>query len=234
MRVLLVAPHEPGLPGTREEIQDIINSGLDIRLLSGTVSAEELVRECTADQFDVLWFIGHSSADGLQLSSGVLPRSQLVSMVRGCGAGLVVLNSCESVAVAQQIAEQTGADVVSTITDVPDSAAYTTGALFAQWLANTEDPVQAYQMARPGNNSTYVFIPSLMNHRTHSPSHELESRVRDLEKQVFELSVMLESLQRRMDTPAVPVTRSRGELYVLIILAGMTLLVILMLANGGA
>lgn len=157
MRVLLVAPRT-NLLLADEEVQDVVNSGLDVaRLLQGEINQVELTREIRRGNFDVLWFCTHGTEQGVQLSDGLLTISALTQLVRG-RFNLVVLNSCSSVYAAQQIQNETTAAVVCTIVEIPDMDAYRTGSLFAHALARLGDSRAAYEQSKPGGNRLYLYL----------------------------------------------------------------------------
>ena len=156
MRVLLVAPRTDLLL-VDEEVQDILSSGLEVTPMLGTVTQAELTRALRTDPYDVLWLATHGSNAGVVLSDGPLSASALAALVRD-RIKTVILNSCESLMVAQQIQNETAAEVVATVAPVPDAEAYRTGSLFADWLARTGDVAAAFQSSRPGGNRIYVHL----------------------------------------------------------------------------
>jgi len=156
MKILLVAP-SVALPLVDDEIQDIINYGLNVNLLKGNVTAIELLRQITNNNYDLLYLATHGNKDGILLSDGLLDSSLLTSLVRG-RIGAVYLNTCDSLATAQLIQNETDAEVVATIVEVPDATAYHTGSLFAYWLKQTNDVASSYERSKPGNNRTYVYL----------------------------------------------------------------------------
>ena len=159
-RTLLVAPRTDLLL-VDEEVQDVINSGLPIaQTLLGDVGHLELTREIRRGMYSLLWLATHGSADGIQLSDGLLAISELAQLVRG-RFQLVVLNTCSSLPAAQMLQNETEADVICTIVEVPDRAAYRTGSLFAQELASTGNPRAAYAKVRPGGNRLYLYLAAI-------------------------------------------------------------------------
>lgn len=156
--VLLVAP-DSDLPLVQAEAQDILRSGLTVTPLFSPITQLSLIRELRGSKTDGLWLAGHMAANGdFPLDNGqILPASALVSLVRGRYAW-VYLNACQSILAAQQLQNETGADVICTILDVLDEDAYRTGSLFASALAQLRDPRAAYDESLPGGNRVFVYL----------------------------------------------------------------------------
>ncbi|MGB5048130.1 MAG: hypothetical protein WBO46_04295, partial [Caldilineaceae bacterium] len=115
-----------------------------------------------SDPFELIWFVAHGGPDGVVLENGTLSGESLTAYVRSGGIGGVVLNTCESIAIANAIVQESGADVVATIQPVPDVTAYETGALLAGQLATGGTLRQAYRQSKPGRNDNYIFLDGLM------------------------------------------------------------------------
>lgn len=156
MRVLLIAPRTD-LLFADAEVQAIQRSGLSVTLRIGDVRHADVLADIDTDAYDVLWFCGHMTKDGLVLSDGALSADALAPIVRG-RFGLVVLNSCDSRDTAQQLQNETEAAVIATVIDAPDELAFQTGVLFARELARSGDIPTAYDASKPGNNRTYVYL----------------------------------------------------------------------------
>lgn len=156
MNVLLVVP-KTDLNLADEESQDIINSGLPLKILKGNVTQQDLLRSITSGNFDTIWFVTHGNESGILLSDGILPTSYITALIRG-RFDTVILNTCSSYQTAQQIQNETYANVVATIISVPDAEAYNTGALLAYWLSQGKDITDAYQLSKPGGNRTYLLL----------------------------------------------------------------------------
>lgn len=159
MKILLFAPRHPDLLYADDEVQSILRSGNDVVPVIGTVTHPEFLAEILATDAQCLWLCTHGTAEGFYLSSGILPTPLLVSAARG-RFRLIVLNTCNSIAAAQMLQRDTDADIIATITDVPDIEAFQTGALFAHSLAKTDDPAMAKHDAEPGGNRNYVYLAS--------------------------------------------------------------------------
>ena len=160
MKVLLVAPAS-NLLLAYEEVQDIARSGLVVTPLLGNVTRTELLREIKSGSYDVLWLATHGSADGIQLSDGMLPAGDLVPLVRE-RFKLVVLNTCSSLATAQLIQEEGNAGVICTIADVPDQVAFAMGSLLAGHLAAGKSVSEAFRLSKRGGNRLYLYLAALV------------------------------------------------------------------------
>jgi hypothetical protein len=156
-RTLLIAPHDSTLPDVDREVQRVMNA-LSPRLLFAEVTTTALVDELQRSKYDIIWFAGHSSADGLALTDGVLEAERLVQLLRQQSPRLVFLNSCASLPVAMEIHQEVGSAVIATIADVADPLAFTTGAQLAAALAAGMPISEAYLVSRPGANRQYVLL----------------------------------------------------------------------------
>jgi hypothetical protein len=161
MRVLLVAPRS-NLLSVDEEIQDVMRSGLTVTPLLGNVSATDLIRDIKARDYDCLWLATHGNSDGIELSNGeMFPATELVAHVRE-RFSLVVLNTCDSLGIAQLFQEEANVGVICTLLKVPDTLAYRTGSRLAAALYETSTVAEAFLASRPGRNREYLYLPSLL------------------------------------------------------------------------
>lgn len=160
IKVLLVVP-KSNLPLADAETQDVQRSGLLVTPVLSPVSQVTFTREILSSNHDGLWLAGHMNAQGDFLLDGgdLISPSALTSLVRG-RFQWVFLNSCQSIFSAQSLQNETEADVVCTVVEVPDIDAYRTGALFANWLSRLGDVRAAYDHSRPGGNRVYVYLSS--------------------------------------------------------------------------
>ena len=167
LRVLLIAPKSmphgvQSLPWVDEEIQSIVNSGLFVRLERNI--DERLLLEVLASQpkaFDIVWFATHGTEQGVLLSGGIVSVEAIVSILRNSGVRHVVLNTCDSVHMAAAISEETGADVICTITQIEDRQAWRTAALLANNLAAGMSVLNAFRKSRPSQAGKYIYLPSI-------------------------------------------------------------------------
>ncbi len=156
MRVLMIAPRTD-LLYSDAEIQALLRSGLEITPRIGNVRHEDVLADIDTDEYDAFWFCGHATKDGMVLSDGVLLASELTPMIRN-RFNLVVLNTCDSLSTAQMLQNETEAEIIATIIEVPDRLAFQTGVLFARELARSGDVAAAKNAANPGNNRAYVHL----------------------------------------------------------------------------
>lgn len=180
MRVLLVAPRN-NLLLAEEEVQDITRSGLTVSLLIGKVTRTELLRDITGGSYDVLWFATHGSAEGVELSDGMLTTGDLVPLIRE-RFRLVVLNTCSSLLVAQQIQEEANVSVIATLTDVPDQQAHLFGSLLASNIAAGKSFYDAYKGSKRGGNKVHIYLAAPSP--TEDIIESLVAEIRDLRGQL--------------------------------------------------
>lgn len=160
LKVLMIVPSS-NLPMTDAEAQDVLRSGLEITPVFSPVNQVTFIREVQRSNHDGLWLAGHMDGDGNFLLDGgeTISSSALTALVRG-HFQWVFINTCQSVFAAQGLQNETNADIICTVIDVPDIDAYRTGSLFANWLARLGDTRAAYEQSRPGANRIYLFLSS--------------------------------------------------------------------------
>lgn len=155
--VLLIAPSVADLPSAGDEVQRVINL-LHPQVVIGTVTTSDVLDALQSGSYDVVWFLGHSGPQGLQLTDGVLSPAHLTQILRQSPPSLVVLNSCSSIHTAMQVHDDLQTAVICTVLDVPDIDAYVTGAALAGALAQGLDFTDAYNRSRPASNRQYVML----------------------------------------------------------------------------
>lgn len=157
-KILVIAPDEvegETLPKVSLEIA-AIERFHDAKVLRGTVRDQDIAEAVANDNFEIIWYPGHSTHEGILLSDGVLPIAGLVQYVRADETALCVLNSCDSEEIGIAIASQSGADVICTVDDVDNKDAIRLGQLLAGELAYCETYREAYEMiATPGGKYRY-------------------------------------------------------------------------------
>jgi hypothetical protein len=228
LRTLLIAPRSD-LANADAEMQRIVNA-LHPECVLGTVTTSDVLDAVQADAYNVIWFLGHSGADGLQLADGTLSAAHLAQMLRQAPPSLVVLNSCSSFHTAIQLHDDLQCAIVCTVLDVPDLDAYITGALLAGALAQGLDTAQAYQVSRPAANRQYILLNgSVRLNGTDEiddtrrlilrTAAELQRGVQDMHSEIGGVIRTTSEMQRALDAMRRDVaavreeqTRVRGEL----------------------
>lgn len=180
-KTLVVAP-TTNLELVSDEVMQVVNT-LDAHLLQGNRANLHGLMDTLREQWEIVWFASHGSEQGIQLSDGLLNTAEITSLIRSAGVQLTVLNTCSSYEVAHTIHAELGTQFVATVKPVPDRQAYITGSLFAQQIARGLSFRQAYEAAKPGQNSTYVFLgdrEQLMPPNERSPRLEDDlAKIRD-------------------------------------------------------
>jgi hypothetical protein len=168
-RILLIAPSGTGLPDMAREIAAIASQH-DVNLQMGPVTEDDVRREAARGGYDIFWVVAHCDGACVWVQGGDgqpagICGDDIVSYVAASGASLCVLNTCQSVGIARQILQSTGADVICTVADpsepnpgVLDKDAMRTGVLFAGQLAVRGDYREAYERSKPGSNRMYLYL----------------------------------------------------------------------------
>lgn len=203
MKVLLVAPNQLDLKTQPDEVQRLVNV-LNAKLVIGNVSCADVTDAINTHKPDVLWFASHGDWNGIMLTGCVLDAEMLSAAIRGTNTSLVVLNSCDSRAVAERIYASTGAHVVATIGKVDDRHAFVTAQRFAVLLNTGLLPFDAFQRAK---SSSFVYIPepivqpvpSTSTTTTNGNGYEgLRRAVAELQMQVDRRDLIIEHLRTDM------------------------------------
>ena len=194
-RVLLVAP-QTNLIAVDTEIQEVVNSGLTVRLLRTNATEDELADLLVNGGYQVLWFATHTAEiDGeikIMLSDDqTMTANTLTQMVRGTGLEMLYLNTCSSLGIAQAIQDEIDLPIIATVTEVPDTLAYRTGWLYARRLAQIGDYRAAFEASKPGRNRTYVFLDSYRRAR-----REMQEIERLLKLVIEKIDLLLEAGQK--------------------------------------
>lgn len=149
MRILLIAPTSD--LNQSPEIRDISTLHTTV-VMSGAVTRRDLFDKCNAYQFDVLHFACHGDSSGVYLSNTVvryregeqpherkirlaqdpehLSPQEISQLVRTCGAKIVVLNACTTIAVAHYVVLHGAWYAISALVDLPDNTAWKMPLLF--------------------------------------------------------------------------------------------------------
>jgi hypothetical protein len=161
MSVLMIAPTGSDLPNVAIEAAAVVNA-LGGTLVQGPVTERDVRDAASAGGFEGIWFATHAGiVDGITrvlLSEESLSEESVVAYVAASGASWCFLNTCASNVLGLRILDETLADVLCTVSALPDPNAMRTGVLFARQLALLKDPWTAYQRSKPGGNRQYNFL----------------------------------------------------------------------------
>lgn len=158
MKVLLVAPSHADLPDVAVETATI-SSQHQVEHLQGDDARETVIaRVLRNQQFDIVWWATHGTVDGLLLTDGWLNLDGVAQYVRNSRAQLCVINTCESMEIAQAVVEESTADAICTVSEVPDRTAMRTGVLLSAALVRHRNPYDAFLEARPGGGLYYRYV----------------------------------------------------------------------------
>ena len=152
MNTLLIAP-DSDLINIQDETRHI-QEALGAQIINGRVTpiiiADAISNRIARRQtIDVLFFIGHGSLSGLQLTDGNIPIAELCRYVKSANIRYLILNTCESEYIALAIHHETNATVICTVAQVNDMQAYTTSRLLAEAIAQGYPIEEAYERTRP-------------------------------------------------------------------------------------
>lgn len=185
MDILIIAPTSD-LTYQNDELSAALRSEYRITPLVGTVTIHSLLAALQRN-YDIIWYIGHSSDDGIQLSDGKLSVSDFAPLVRN--SRLLLLNSCTSVGIAGKIRDATSVDVIAYLGEVEDKSAYRFGATFIQNLQRYGDNFKrAYDASIVADDSSYVFLRA----------GRWSNMVDDLTRIMFELKTEINGLKTEL------------------------------------
>lgn len=198
MDILLIAPVHGDLPDVAVEVGTIASQHTT-EVLQGEEARDAVINRVLRGRlFDVIWFATHGSEEGLLMSDGWLPMDGVAQYVRGSGAALCVINTCESAEIAEMAVDESSADAVYTRSKVPDRAAMRTGLRLSDALLHAGSFHAAYMHAKPGGGRYYRYLvnPKKMYHNgnrasNRDPYKELEERVSTIERMVLRLNTVV-------------------------------------------
>jgi len=189
MNVLLVAP-DCGLAGAVAEVR-AVSSALHPVVLNGNVTRKDLLDAMAGHVWDIIWFATHGTPEGIMLTDGYVPISDLTAIARNSGARLIVLNSCSSRYIGLELHYELGVDVVTTEADANDLTAYQTGTFMARNLAAGMSVAEAFERSRPGQHAQYYLFTA------HDDREDAEARTIKMMNDGFS---RLERLIRQVET----------------------------------
>lgn len=148
MRVLIVAPSNAGLASTVEI--DSIAPAHDTDIVSDNVTQVRLMQRVARQKYDIVHFLTHGSAAGVQLSDGIMAPEDIARLAKHTRARLIFLNACSSTRPGQYLVDVGIPAVIAHNRDVPDNEAIQVAAYFYNELAtNGGDMKSAYGVASP-------------------------------------------------------------------------------------
>lgn len=183
-----------------DEVVELVNR-LDGTLCAGRKATLSGLLDYFEESWDIVWIITHGEEAGWYLSDGLVNASEMIGMIRACGAWLTVMNTCSSEDVARKAATELGTAFLATITEVPDRQAFITGVLFVQKLAAGYDYVEAWESVKPGQAHPYLLIegrgqmPPNANERLRSRNPD-EDTLQKFIASVQELDLILNGSER--------------------------------------
>ena len=191
-KILLIAPDIPSLPRLRTDAEvSTIQRNHDTRLLSGVVRSEDVTAAITEDDYQIIWFVTHGTADGVRLTDEDLSVEALIQYAKSDTVEAVIFNTCESEPLALRVSGEAAVNVICTIALVDNGDAMRLGSLLAVKLTEDIDYRDAYDAVSSGS-SLYRFYGI---HSTRSAyrntvssigaSISLEDDVKELKAAVF-------------------------------------------------
>lgn len=186
MRILLIAPDQPGLNAI-PEIRTLSDMH-QVSVLNGTVTVAHVYDAVRHGARDVIHFATHSTPDLIQLSDGALAPEDVAQIARIAGAKLVFFNSCMSGRHAAYAVSHGVAYAIHANVDLIDAEAWRTPLAFYEALAdqidnNTIDFAAAFAQADNGNG-TYGLSIAVSNQIN---TDALLQELRDLHMEVMAL-----------------------------------------------
>lgn len=186
MDILIIAPTS-NLNYQNDELRAALRSNYRIMPLVGQVTIQSLLAALER-HYDIIWFIGHSGDDGIQLSDGKLSVIDFAPLVKN--SRLLLLNSCSSVGIAGKVRDATSVDVIAYLGDVEDKSAYRFGVTFIQNLQRYGENFKRAFDESIDSESDYVFLRA----------GRWSNMVDDLTRVMFELKTEIALLTQRVTT----------------------------------
>lgn len=159
MRVLIVAPDQPGLNAIPEARQ--IQEWHDCAILYGTVTGADVFRACQERPYDVIHFATHGGPDGVLLSNGaLLSPEDIAQAARLRETRGVFFNACQTGRPASYVVRHGVQWAISSEVDLPDDAAWKLAAAFYNHQRGGEAKsfVGAYKLADSGDGEYALHI----------------------------------------------------------------------------
>lgn len=158
MRVLIVAPEQPGLH-TIPEVR-AVQAWHYTSTLNGKVTLEDVVQTCLATAFDTIHFATHGGPEGLQLSDGeLLTPSDVARIARMHDTPEIFFNACNTAGLAARVVREGPQYAISALNDLPDDDAWKFPYAYysARQAGHAKGPVGAF-MAADANDGSYALL----------------------------------------------------------------------------
>lgn len=140
------------------ELQRLINTLRPTNVLLGSeCTLLNLVDALKNQHYDLVFFLGHGTAAGIELADGSASSATIAQVLRGARVRCVFINTCESVYVAIRLHDEVrNAAVIATVGEVENDVATITGVLFAQHVADGASWREAYELSKRGDKYVYI------------------------------------------------------------------------------
>lgn len=159
VRVLIVAPDQPGLNTIREV--RLIQTWHHTSTLNGTVTPEDVFRACQETPFDIIHFATHGGADGVLLSEGAIFTAEDIAQVaRLKETPELFFNACSTGRLASYSVRHGVRTAICAEIDILESGAWKLPLAFysARRNGHAKDPVGAYILADSGDGEYSLHI----------------------------------------------------------------------------
>jgi len=195
MRILLIAPEQPGI-NSDPEVR-YISAMHRVHVLAGRVSAQNLYEACQHNTYEILHIVDHNAQgvdretpSKIPLSNGEsLDAQDIVELAQACNAQGIFLNTCNSSFYASYAVRRGVNFSVFTTLEIRDNSAWKAplvfySALEQQEKAGTVDFYAAYLSL--SDDGVYGWTSSRARYQSFLLAPVMQ-RFDDIEKQIFEL-----------------------------------------------
>lgn len=162
MRVLIIAPDQPGINSVPEV--RLIQAWHHTSTLNARVTSEDIFRACQDTAFDIIHFATHGGPEGILLSDNELFSAEDIAQVaRLRETKEVFFNACSTSKVAAYVVSHGVRTAITATIDFGDFHAWKLPAAYysARRNGHSKDPVGAYVIADSGDGDyTLTISPS--------------------------------------------------------------------------
>ncbi len=158
IRVLLVAPESLTYSAATYTVDQIASmEGLRVTLVRSPANLRTVGERVREARYDVVCILAHGEVGAIQLDGDVMDATSLLIIVNSSMCEVVVLESCSSVALANEVVKRTTADCLATISVQPAPRARDVLVGFLQALTTGMRPEGAFlRTAAFDVNSVYL------------------------------------------------------------------------------